>query len=278
MKWLKNIIVSILILVLTSLISLLAISLNLKSILVNGIIKETVKTQVQLKPHQEENKIITEETIKQVTDDEQIQELLNTKEIQDLMYKYLDITIDGLIDEEAINEIEIEKDILEYLKENKSEIEKVVGQEIEEDMIKQTEKQMETKDITKSYKQSINNARMRMTTTEKSILKGYKTLVSIKLKIIVIIFIIIIAIILAIIQKSLEKWLKNIGNSSIMSGILIIVMSITVNLVVNKIANLNSFQTTNLLFTGIMILIIGLLFLIGSKIIKNIKEAKNAVS
>ena len=278
MKWLKNIIVSILILVLTSLISLLAISLNLKSILVNGIIKETVKTQVQLKPHQEENNIITEETIKQVTDDEQIQELLNTKEIQDLMYKYLDITIDGLIDEEAINEIEIEKDILEYLKENKSEIEKVVGQEIEEDMIKQTEKQMETKDITKSYKQSINNARMRMTTTEKSVLKGYKTLVSIKLKIIVIIFIIIIAIILAIIQKSLEKWLKNIGNSSIMSGILIIVMSITVNLVVNKIANLNSFQTTNLLFTGIMILIIGLLFLIGSKIVKNIKEAKNAVS
>ena len=112
MEIIKKILIAILVLVLIDIIFALAISFNLKKILVNGVIKETIVERITPKSYSEESYVITEEQIKEITDDPQIQEILNSPEIQQLMEKYLDTTVDGLIDEENLDEVALEQDMI----------------------------------------------------------------------------------------------------------------------------------------------------------------------
>ena len=183
MKWIKKLITTFLVLVLINLISILILSLNLKKILVDGIIKETITAQITKKDQKESNFIITEETLNQITDDERIKELLNTKEVNDLLNKYLDLTVDSIIDESKLNEIEIERDMMNFLEKNKSSLEDLVGTEITEEAIENTRIQMESGDWSRSYKQSIKNTSKSINKTEKTVLVGYKFFISVKFKV-----------------------------------------------------------------------------------------------
>ena len=55
MKWIKKILISFLVLLLVNLISILILSFNLKEILVNGIIKETITTEIMKSTKKENN-------------------------------------------------------------------------------------------------------------------------------------------------------------------------------------------------------------------------------
>ncbi len=69
MKFIKNMLIGFLNILLINLIFVFVISLNLKSIITDGIIKETIKQQITTNEYQEEaNKI--------VTDNEQINKIL----------------------------------------------------------------------------------------------------------------------------------------------------------------------------------------------------------
>ena len=61
MKIIKNILVAFLSMILVGCIFLLAISFNLKKILINGVIKETFVEQIIPKSYNEERVVITEE-------------------------------------------------------------------------------------------------------------------------------------------------------------------------------------------------------------------------
>ena len=130
MKTFKKILIAILFLLLVNLISILIISVNLKTVLIDGVIKETIKEQIVRREEQNGNFVISEEIIAEISDDEKVQEILNSKEVQELMNKYLDLTVDGILDEEKLDEITIEKDILNYLKDNKETLSEIVGEEI----------------------------------------------------------------------------------------------------------------------------------------------------
>ena len=75
MNWIKKITKAFLTLILINLFILLAISFNLKKIIIDGVIKETITQRITKKDQQEENFIITEETINQITDDERVKEV-----------------------------------------------------------------------------------------------------------------------------------------------------------------------------------------------------------
>ena len=135
MKIIKNILVAFLSMILVGCIFLLAISFNLKKILINGVIKETFVEQIIPKSYNEERVVITEEQIREITDDPRIQEMLMSPEIQGLMEQYLDTTVNGLIDENNIDDIALEQDMLKFIKENRSVIEEKAGKEITDDMI-----------------------------------------------------------------------------------------------------------------------------------------------
>lgn len=269
MKIIKNILIGLLNLLLINLLTIFVISLNLKTIITDGVIKETIKQQVTAKTYQEE-------LPKVITDDERINKILESEEIQDLIDKYLDIVFDGLIDENNLNEIELEKDMLDYLKENKSILEKEVGTEITDEMIETVEEQMESKELSKVFKQSISNTSKSMPQEVKTVIKGYNFLISLKFKIIVLFLILIDLLLIAIINQSFYKWLKSLGVSSIISGCGIIFLALSVNLLVTTLSELSYFNINPLLINGCGLLIIGILMIILKLIIdKKIKTAKD---
>ena len=235
MKWIKKVILVLLFLLLVSLLFLFSISINLKNVLVNGVIKETIKTQIIKKDYQEGNntkEIITEENINAITTDERIKEILNSKEVEELIDKYLDITINSMVDEENLDEVNIEKDILDYLKDNKETISEIVGEEVTDEMIEEAIKENDSKELTHYYKETIKNTRNNLTTTEKAVLKGYKLLISKTFHILLLIGILIDLVLTAILQKSFYKWIKTLAKSFITSSLMIIGSSIIVKLIV----------------------------------------------
>lgn len=274
MKIVKKILIGILVLLLMDMIIALAISFNLKQIIIDGVIKEVITERITSNTYHAPNNVITDEQIEQVVDDERVREILKTPEMQDLMNKYLDQTIDGLIDEENIDEVELEKDIANFLKNNRDVIEAKVGKEVTDEMIDNAVKNLETKDMSNAYKQALQNASRNMTKEEKQVLKGYNYIISWKFRIIMFIGILIDLILIALLQKSLYKWIKTFGKTLMVSGVGIIIMSIISSLIVKGLANIKSFNTTNLTITGVIILVVGIIITVTYKIILKIKNKK----
>lgn len=262
MKIIKNILLAFLSMILIGCIFLLAISFNLKKILINGIIKETIIEQIIPKSYNEERVVITEEQIKEITDDPRIQEMLMSPEIQGLMEQYLDTTVNGLIDENNIDDIALEQDMLKFIKENRSVIEEKAGKEITDDMIENAMEQVESKDMSRAYKQSIMNASRNMSSTEREVLKGYRFLISPELRIIILVVIIIDLILIMVVQASLYKWISTLAVSLLISGVGTIAASIITKGIIRKKTNFDNFDMSSLTQTGIIIALSGLVILI----------------
>ena len=283
MKIIKNILVAFLSMILVGCIFLLAISFNLKKILINGVIKETFVEQIIPKSYNEERVVITEEQIREITDDPRIQEMLMSPEIQGLMEQYLDTTVNGLIDENNIDDIALEQDMLKFIKENRSVIEEKAGKEITDDMIEKAMEQVESKDMSRAYKQSIMNASRNMSSTEKEMLKGYRFLISPELRMIILVVIIIDLVLIMVVQASLYKWIATLAVSLLISGVGTIAASIITKGVIRKKTNFDNFDMSSLTQTGIIIALSGLVILtvyivILKLIKKKVKVGKHEIS
>lgn len=276
MKIVKKILVALLCVILIGCIFFMAISLNLKKILINGVIKETIVESVIPKSYSEsgEKVVITEEQIKEITDDPRIQEILMSPEIQDLMEKYLDTTVNGLIDESNIDEIALEQDMMNFIKENRSVIEEKAGKEVTDEMIERAMEQVESKDMSRAYKQSIMNASRNMTTTEKEVLRGYRLLISPEFRIILLVIMVIDLVLIAVVQGSFYKWISSLGTSLLISGAGTIAASVITKKIVAQKTGFNNFDTSSLMQTGIIILVSGLIIVIVYNVISRLIKKK----
>lgn len=276
MKIVKKILVALLCVILIGCIFFMAISLNLKKILINGVIKETIVESVIPKSYSEsgEKVVITEEQIKEITDDPRIQEVLMSPEIQGLMEKYLDTTVNGLIDENNIDEIALEQDMMNFIKENRSVIEEKAGKEVTDEMIERAMEQVESKDMSRAYKQSIMNASRNMTTTEKEVLRGYRLLISPEFRIILLVIMIIDLVLIAVVQGSFYKWISSLGTSLLISGAGTIAASVITKKIVAQKTGFNNFDTSSLMQTGIIILVSGLIIVIVYNVISRLIKKK----
>ncbi|MBQ6324382.1 MAG: hypothetical protein IJI22_06100 [Bacilli bacterium] len=272
MKWYKKLFISILFFILINLISAFIFSCNLKNVLIDGIIKETIKENIVRREENTGNFTIDEEKISELSEDERIQEILNSKEAQELMDKYLDLTVDGMLDEESLDEITIEEDLLNYLKENKELISEVVGEEVTDEMIDEAASGMETKEISNAIKKAIANNSRNLTTTEKTVLKGYKLFISLEFKLLILAIIIIDLFLIALLQKSYSKWIKTLASALITSGIFVLIASVVVKLIVSYLTGFINFNIISLIISGATTTVIGIIILIIYNLILNLTK------
>ena len=263
MKFIKKIISTFLILVLINLITILAISYNLKETLVNGLIKEVIQENIKTI----DNNYIGEnsENLKNI-DDSKLQELLDSQEIQDLLEKYMDITIDGISDEQNLDNISIEQDVLDYLKKNKEELSDIFGENITNEMIDQAKEKFDSKESSKIFKETIQNTEKNLTKSEKFILNCYKFFISKAFKIVLVALIVFDLLLLALLQQSAYKWLNSFAVATLISGVMLIIISFTTETIVRKVSGLEGFHINNLQTTGIVISICGLLIVLIYKV------------
>lgn len=251
-------------------ISLLLISFNLKRILVNGVIKETIKTTITVSNFKEGNEIP-----KVVTDNEEVNKILESKEVEDLMNKYLDKIINNLSSDEEIDEYEIEKDVINFLKENKEEIEEITGKEITNEQIEKTKELYEDNHISHSVEKAIKEAKENMTTKEKTVLKGYSFIISTLFKVLMFILIVINLVLISVINKSYFMWINTLGNSMFMSGLLTTLIALITSLILRGSTGIKTINTNSLIIPSIIVGLIGLVISIVYRVVEYKRSDQN---
>jgi len=276
MNLIKKIFIGILDIILINIIVAFTISLNLKSFITEGILKETLKNQVI---NTNNNSIVETPNINITnngitTDSEVVNEILESKEFQDLLNKYMDTTINNLIDEENVTELEIEKDVLNFLEENKSYFEEKIGIEKTEELLDTAEEKLDEKDLSNYYNQTIANSSKNIPQEMKTILKLYTLFISKEFRIILLLIAIVDILLLAFCLKSISKILKSIGVSISLSGIGTFIMIFTVKGILKALTNITSYNDSQFLKSSIILTITGIVLIILAIIInkKTIKK------
>lgn len=243
----------------------LTISFNLNKVIVDGVIKEIIITKISAKKVNNPN--ISEEVINTLPlpdylkNSEDINKLLEDERVQEIINKYIDITLDNLTSEEIKN-IDIESDIINYINENKELIKEITGKEVTPEMIEDTKKVIEESNLNETIEETIVSTKESISTEEKIVLKGYKEIISTKTRIITISLIALCLLLIALIDKSFYKWIKTGSICTIISGILVLLMSFIAKLLVTSILPLPSFNVSYLYKSGLIQLIIGSIILI----------------
>ena len=243
----------------------LTISFNLNKVIVDGVIKEIIITKISAKKVNNPN--ISEEVINTLPlpdylkDSEDINKLLEDERVQEIINKYIDITLDNLTSEEIKN-IDIESDIINYINENKELIKEITGKEVTPEMIEDTKKVIEESNLNETIEETIVSTKESISTEEKIVLKGYKEIISTKTRIITISLILLCLLLIALIDKSFYKWIKTGSICTIISGILVLLMGFILKIIVTSILPLPSFNVSYLYKSGLIQLIIGSIILI----------------
>lgn len=243
----------------------LTISFNLNKVIVDGVIKEIIITKIS--PKKVNNPNISEEVINTLPlpdylkDSEDINKLLEDERVQEIINKYIDITLDNLTSEEIKN-IDIESDIINYINENKELIKEITGKEVTPEMIEDTKKVIEESNLNETIEETIVSTKESISTEEKIVLKGYKEIISTKTRIITISLIALCLLLIALIDKSFYKWIKTGSICTIISGILVLLMGFILKIIVTSILPLPSFNVSYLYKSGLIQLIIGSIILI----------------
>lgn len=287
MKILKSIITSFLTLILTILISVLIISITFKDLLIEDILYEGFKSTIINKDYKEKNTtlddIITEDGV--ITDNDFVNEILESPEIKELVNKYLDKIITAIADEnisvDELNEFNLEQDMINYIKDNKEVLSKKTGIEITDEMIEEASEKLEEIDTKKIVKQTVVNVRNNLSPQEKQLLKAYNFITSSSLKIYLIIGIVIILLLIAIIKKSLYKWIRNLSNAMTLAGIGTLIMSKGLEIIISKMLQVQeTIKLESMSTLSMKVLICGVIVYIIYKLISIfiVKENKNEVS
>lgn len=243
----------------------LTISFNLNKVIVDGVIKEIIITKISSKkvnnPNISEDVINTLPLPDYLKDSEDINKLLEDERVQEIINKYIDITLDNLTSEEIKN-IDIESDIINYINENKELIKEITGKEVTNEMIEDTKKVIEESNLNETIEETIVSTKESISTEEKIVLKGYKEIISTKTRIITISLILLCLLLIALIDKSFYKWIKTGSICTIISGILVLLMGFILKMIVTRILPLPSFNVSYLYKSGLIQLIIGSIILI----------------
>lgn len=285
----KKTLTRLLTIILTALVAILIVSSTIKEILIDEIFFQGFKTTITGKSYEEGNKeltlddIITEDGV--ITDNDFVNEILESKEIKELVNNYVDRMIDLIgkdeITEEELENLNIEQDMIEYIKENKSVLQEKTGIEITDEMIDKATEKINERDTNKVLKQTIENTRNNLSQEEKELLKTYQFIVSTKLKIVLVIGILIIIILLIILNEPKYLCLKNISSATIFASITTLIISLALNAVVKSVINGITLKTNKMLTLSIIVLIVGIvLFIIYFILNKKLSSrgGKNEVS
>lgn len=278
MKIVKKICKGFLILCLINLICLLILSFSVKGmfseILAGSAIKQTIKEQV-----------VNSEVVDDAEFNEKMDKLLENKELTGLIDKYLDSTLEGLASDSEIDDINIEEDILNFIKENKEVLEKEFNVEISDEDIDKIVEESEYQDLSEQYKEAIVENRKALSEPQKLVLKGFNFFLSGKFKMIVLAISCLVLVLIALLQKSWHRWIKTLGSTLITCGAMVLVMAIAVKAIINKaLVSMESnivINISSLVKASIVTLVIGLVLFIGYIIILKIvkkKEVKDEVS
>lgn len=198
--------------------------------------------------------------------DESFNELVNNTEADALIQKYIDLLISGMAGNNIDSDINIDKDVITFIDNNKELLKEKLGvsdEQLEE--FKKSENLKKANDYFKEKVQEGNESNKSVVTT----FRIYNNLISDSLRIILAISIIVLIVIIGILKNSLLSLIKVVGIDLVITAILSILIVTVLNFIIISVADLAI--TVNYsygLIYGIVALVIGIIMIVSSNIYK----------
>jgi len=270
MKIIKNILIVILTFININLVIGLIVSICFPKVL-SGTINDLIINEVSYKNYKEPNIIINKDAKSTkdlvTTDSEDVNKILQSHAVQQLLEDYINKTISSINNPEELENIDFEKDAMDYIKQNKDKIEQATGIEITDETLNKVQNNLEEKELNNVVKQRIKNTSKNLTKEEKTILKAYSRFVSSTCRIIMISIFILNLLLIAIINKSFTKWINNFGISLLIGGIETIFLSFALKIIINFKNSFINFNISILIKWGFIIGVLGLIIIMVYNII-----------
>lgn len=212
---------------------------------------------------------VREEIISDVNsniNDESFNELVNNTEADALIQKYIDLLISGMAGNNIDSDINIDKDVITFIDNNKELLKEKLGvsdEQLEE--FKKSENLKKANDYFKEKVQEGNESNKSVVTT----FRIYNNLISDSLRIILAISIIVLIVIIGILKNSLLSLIKVVGIDLVITAILSILIVTILNFIIISVADLAI--TVNYsygLIYGVVALVIGIIMIVSSNIYK----------
>lgn len=256
MKTLRKIFIFLLEVVLVCLMVVFILSFSVRDAVVKQMKNVTVEN-------------VREEIISDVDsniNDESFNELVNNTEADALIQKYIDLLISGMAGNNIDSDINIDKDVITFIDNNKELLKEKLGvsdEQLEE--FKKSENLKKANDYFKEKVQEGNESNKSVVTT----FRIYNNLISDSLRIILAISIIVLIVIIGILKNSLLSLIKVVGIDLVITAILSILIVTILNFIIISVADLAI--TVNYsygLIYGIVALVIGIIMIVSSNIYK----------
>ena len=256
MKTLRKIFIVLLEVVLVCLMVVFILSFSVRDAVVKQMKNVTVEN-------------VREEIISDVDsniNDESFNELVNNTEADALIQKYIDLLISGMAGNNIDSDINIDKDVITFIDNNKDLLKEKLGvsdEQLEE--FKKSENLKKANDYFKEKVQEGNESNKSVVTT----FRIYNNLISDSLRIILAISIIVLIVIIGILKNSLLSLIKVVGIDLVITAILSILIVTILNFIIISVADLAI--TVNYsygLIYGIVALVIGIIMIVSSNIYK----------
>lgn len=256
MKTLRKIFIVLLEIVLVCLMVVFILSFSVRDAVIKQMKNVTVEN-------------VREEIISDVDsniNDESFNELVNNTEADALIQKYIDLLISGMAGNNIDSDINIDKDVITFIDNNKELLKEKLGvsdEQLEE--FKKSENLKKANDYFKERVQEGNESNKSVVTT----FRIYNNLISDSLRIILAISIIVLIVIIGILKNSLLSLIKVVGIDLVITAILSILIVTVLNFIIISVADLAI--TVNYsygLIYGIVALVIGIIMIVSSNIYK----------
>ncbi len=270
MKILRKILVFILGFILYNLVCAFILTFALKDIvqteMIGGVVRENILPA------------ITESEDVSSEDKEKIQALLEDEGVNQVINDVVGDILTTFGDENATFDQESIDKIFDYVIDNKEQLEKAIGKEIDTNEIEKFRDSDEYNQFTDELSKTLNETGSTLDSSSRTVIKTYNYIVSDNFKIALGIIILIDLLLIMLIQWSLYKWLSILGRALYTSGITVMIMYLAVKVFINKLLVDNginiTIDTSNIFLLGIGSLVLGIVLVIIYKIINKAKMNK----
>ena len=270
MKILRKILVFILGFILYNLVCAFILTFALKDIvqteMIGGVVRENILPA------------ITESEDVSSEDKEKIQALLEDEGVNQVINDVVGDILTTFGDENATFDQESIDKIFDYVIDNKEQLEKAIGKEIDTNEIEKFRDSDEYNQFTDELSKTLNETGSTLDSSSRTVIKTYNYIVSDNFKIALGVIILIDLLLIMLIQWSLYKWLSILGRALYTSGITVMILYLAVKVFINKLLVENginiTIDTSNIFLLGVGSLIFGILLVIIYKIINKAKMNK----
>lgn len=192
-------------------------------------------------------------------DEEKIESITRLEDSKKLINNYTNIIFEN---KTVVENININNDLLEFIKNNEAAIEKVIGQDISITDITEYIENEKNDTIMEAYKTIVVETKEEIPTA----ISNVKFLFDNNFRLIMFIIATVGLIFTILLQWSSYMFLKTLGNTLIWSGLSVIILnglgSIFINGILSRINNEYNVNFTNILFNSLIVVGIGVILLI----------------